>query len=76
MRIRIEGCSGLNKVAMTKAIRDNSSLKLKPAMAYTDKLLEQGFLEFEIDDSWDKESLLMSLELANANVVSVVVDDN
>ena len=71
LKIRIEGCSELNKVMMSKAIKVNSDLGLKQSKAFTDKLLDEGFVVIETSENWDESTLITALKSANANIVSV-----
>ena len=67
-KFKISGYAGLNKVAMTKAFKEDSGLNLKESKIMTDNLLENGVLEFEVDDNKKAEKLFISLKSANANV--------
>jgi len=68
MKIRIQGYECLNKVVMTKAICENSSLNLKESKSITNQLLEDGSIEFDINPSWQLNSLIAGLKSANANL--------
>lgn len=66
--IRIDGCENLNKVAMTKAINLNSPFNLQESKFITDRLLKEGAVNIELNETFDVINLLKSLHSANANV--------
>ncbi len=68
IKFRIDGFSELNKVATTKAFREFSGKGLSGSKQMTDSLLENGILEFEIEDEDKAKKLLHKLMKANANV--------
>ncbi len=68
MKIQIQGYECLNKVAMTKAINLYTSLNLKESKSITDSLLESGFVEFDVDSSWDSKKLIEAFKSAHINL--------
>jgi hypothetical protein len=66
--IRIEAKENLNKVAMSKAIQDNTLFNLKESKSFTDILLEKGLVDIELDNSVNVIGLLQALYAANAKV--------
>jgi hypothetical protein len=66
--IRIEAKENLNKVAMSKAIQDNTLFNLKESKSFTDILLEKGLVDIELDNSVNVIGLLLALYAANAKV--------
>jgi len=67
-KIKINGYIGLNKVAMTKAIKTHTNLNLNESKKYTDTLLEKGNVTIEINSKESALQLISSLREANANV--------
>ena len=56
---------------MSKAINANSDLGLKESKAFTDKLLDEGFVVINTSENWNESALITALKSANANIVSV-----
>ena len=67
-KFQISGYENLNKVAMTKAFREYSGLDLEGSKRMTDDLLQNGVLEFQIEDSTKARELANKLRKANANI--------
>ena len=66
-KIIIKGYIGLNKVAMTKAIKKHTNLNLNESKKYTDTLLEKGNVTIEINSKESALQLITELREANAN---------
>ncbi len=66
-KVKITGVDGLNKVRMSKAIREHTGRNLRESKSITDELMNEQSVVFEVLIEENAQSLMDALEDAGAN---------